>query len=292
MHGKYVVGIGARNSSNIYWIKSCNEFKYYHTLVTRAEDAEDGAASADQRPDFDGAMDLLERAVGRLARSHDGRVPLIAVRPMMIRLDPSFDENDYGHDNMKAFVEACRDVVRLDDTPDGAIVTLVSDAEAFTVDVDSPEEMENLYRNTLRRIQYRLLPPEERLHALDVLHEILKENAPVEDQAAVKELLMDRFEKDGRPIGDEEAQHVWDMGFKANAYYFQDYPFRNIVINENVTSPDALRRRADSSVIRRLLGKCPVQPLDAKILAAVLYGPDADKEAYVAELIGESAAKI
>ena len=41
LHGKYVIGIGAKNSSNIYWIKSCNEFKYYHTLAFRGREEED-----------------------------------------------------------------------------------------------------------------------------------------------------------------------------------------------------------------------------------------------------------
>jgi uncharacterized LabA/DUF88 family protein len=301
-HGKYVIGIGARNSSNIYWIKSCNEFKYYHTLTPRHEGEDDDIAESKKKPDEEGvsniddAKDLLLRAVRRLSRSYDdGRVQLFSIRPMMIRMDPSFDENNYGFDNFTEFVESCKDVVDAQSAPEGVFVTpaVAPPAEApINTDPLSHGDLESIYRNTLRQINYRLLPASDRVKALGALFNVLQEKSPVEDQTVLKELLIDMYSEQGNSITDEEAQHIWDMGYKANIYYFQEYPYRNIVLNERVQSLTSMTRRADMSIIKRLVGKCPVQPLNAEVIAEMLYGSNNDKASYIAELIGEANAAV
>ncbi len=104
----------------------------------------------------------------------------------------------------------------------------------------------------------------------------------------MKHSFIDRYSEQGQSLTDQDAQSIWDMGYKANAYYFQEYPYRKIVVNERVQTKAALIRRADQSIIKRLLGKCPVQPLKADALAALLYGDEPDKDGYMTELIGEA----
>ncbi|MCB9488597.1 MAG: NYN domain-containing protein [Deltaproteobacteria bacterium] len=295
-YGKYVVGIGARNSSNIYWIKACNEFKYYDTLVTRLEEEEEGDGDGGDRrrvsPSLDAAKELLLRAVRRLIRSRDdGLAPLARVRPMMLRMDPSFDEGAFEHDTFREFVEACSDVARIEeDEAEGKVVVPVrldKPAAPRADETYSDEELLTVYRNTLRQIHYRLITPDERNQALKALYDLLVEEGPLEDQAQVKSRLVEIYAEDGMSLTDEEAQNIWDLGYKANAYYFQEYPYRQIVINERVTNLEAMFRRADVSVIKRLLGRCPVQPLRSSVVAELLYGPDADRDEAVDELIRE-----
>ncbi len=300
-HGNYVIGIGARDSSNIYWIKSCNEFKYYQSLLPNADDDDDGEertkpAQSRGKVHIDDAKDLLLRAVRRLARSNEeGLVSLYNIRPIMIRMDPSFDEGDYGHENFTQFVEACDDVVQVEKREDGAFVKpaeVKPDVSYINSDPLPTEDLESIYRNTLRQIHYRIMPPEDRIKALETLYDILQEKGPIEDQGAVKEMLIDKYNDDGSSLTDEDAQNIWDMGYKANVYYFQEYPFRKIVLNERVQSKSSLFRRADLSVVKRLLGKCPVQPLKAEPISNLLYGNDNEKQEYVTELIGEALTMV
>ncbi|MBZ0274479.1 NYN domain-containing protein [bacterium] len=296
-HGKYVIGIGARNSSNIYWIKSCNEFKYYHTLTgsrTRAED-ENEEAPPEGELDLDEAKDLLLRATRRLGRNHEeGLVPLYSVRPMMIRMDPSFDESNFGFESFLKFVEDSHDILHVQESPDGPMIRPA--ARAGEVATPSPEnlskeDLERIYRSVLRQIDYRLMPHAERMQALETLFNLLSEHGPIEDQTAVKEQLLERYTNEGNAITDEDAQHIWDMGYKANVYYFQEYPYRNIVLNERIPSIQAMVRRADLSIVKRLIGKCPVQPLDPEVISDMLYGvTENGRVEYVRELIGEAEA--
>ncbi len=297
--GRYVIGIGAKNSSNIYWIKACNEFKYYHTLLegSGATVDEETPAESEEAPtpaNRDDAKDLLLRAVRRLARSRDdGRVSIYTVRPMMVRLDPSFDEGNYGYKTFTQFVEECHDVVEIQKDEDGgpfvAPVTVESSVTASDQDASSVD-LESVYRNALRQINYRLEAHAERIRAFETLYELLQTKAPIEDTEAVKELLLERYTDAGNPISPEQAQNIWDMGFKANLYYFQEYPYRSIVLNERVPNLAAVMRRADLSVIKRLVSKSPVQPLDPDAVAKMLYGPEHEKLDYVRELIGEAVA--
>lgn len=297
MHGRYVIGIGAKDSSNIYWIKACNEFKYYHTLMDPEDEGEDRAEEAASAQtsiaDLDTAKDLLQRAVRRLARAkEDGLVSVYTIRPMMVRLDPSFDESNYGFRNFTLFVEACKDVVVFrKDLDGGPFVASVGEENPETVAesiADGEQDLETVYRTTLRNIHYRLMMPGERDKALERLVGLLQSKGPIEDQDKLKELLMEAYGEAGESLGPEEAQHIWDMGFKAHLYYFQEFPHRLIVLNEKVSTLQTALRRSDLSVVRRLLGRSPVQPLDAAVIARMLYGPETDREEYVKELIGEA----
>jgi uncharacterized LabA/DUF88 family protein len=302
-HGNFVIGIGARDSSNIYWIKSCNVFRYYQSLLPSAEGEEDVDGEEGVKPamvrnkvNIDDAKDLLLSAVKRLARSNEeGHVSLYNIRPVIIRMDPSFDEGDYGHDNFTKFVEACGDVVQIERSEEGIFVKPAetkSDVTYINADPLPTEDLESIYRNTLRQIHYRMIPPADRVKALDALYDILQDSGPIEDQSAVKEMLIDKCTEGGSSMTDEDAQNIWDMGYKANVYYFQEYPFRKIVLNERVQSKSALFRRADLSVVKRILGKCPVQPLKPEPIANLLYGAESDKTEYVAELIGEALTMV
>jgi hypothetical protein len=97
--GKVLVGIGIEAATNKHWAHSCHEFRYYEKLliedsppiVMQAEEAEDVAPLP---PD---AADLIHRAIARLsANKGDPWVLKAAIRPMVKRLDPTFDEKTYG----------------------------------------------------------------------------------------------------------------------------------------------------------------------------------------------------
>lgn len=145
--GRYLVGVGTRKATNKHWAKSCHEFRYYETLV----DVADGAAvppvaaaagtaveavspenatpaaggdsaepsspagpAADAGDRGASAKDLLTRAI-RLLSDKKGE-PWInkgEIRPMMKRLDPTFDLSGSGYTSFSAMLKAFDAVIEL-----------------------------------------------------------------------------------------------------------------------------------------------------------------------------------
>jgi hypothetical protein len=99
--GRTIIGIGVRETSNQFWVRCCNEFKYYDMLE---------AAAIQQTDDRTEVRALLLRALRsvRLQRGDD-LVPKATLKSVMKRLDPTFDEARYGFDSFTAFIDAFPD---------------------------------------------------------------------------------------------------------------------------------------------------------------------------------------
>ena len=122
--GKTVIGIGVQATTNAFWQKACNQFKYYQTLLAQSKATPDpdlppGRSLGD-------AKALLAQAVRQLSERHDREwVTAAMLRPMMARLDPTFDEGNYGMRSFSAFLGACPDVVRVERGDADYLVALV-----------------------------------------------------------------------------------------------------------------------------------------------------------------------
>jgi hypothetical protein len=95
--GRTIVGVGVRETTNQFWVRCCNEFKYYDTL-------EATTVTTDDRAEVRG---LLLRALrsARLQRGDD-LVPKATLKLVMKRLDPSFDETRFGFESFSEFIDA------------------------------------------------------------------------------------------------------------------------------------------------------------------------------------------
>lgn len=99
--GRKLVGVGCETSTNRHWAHSCHEFRFYETLLLdeappmqQAEVETEAGESIQSVPD---AADLIRRAIARLsANKGDPWVVKAGIRPMVKRLDPTFDEVRYG----------------------------------------------------------------------------------------------------------------------------------------------------------------------------------------------------
>jgi uncharacterized protein (TIGR00288 family) len=109
--GKTLVGVGCEASTNRHWAHSCHEFRYYEKLLI---DGTPGLEKTCGRigdvscvsPD---AVDLIRRAIARLsANTGEPWVLKAAIRPMIQRLDPTFDEKTYG---AKSFADLLKQYV-------------------------------------------------------------------------------------------------------------------------------------------------------------------------------------
>ena len=113
--GRTLIGVGTRRNTNRHWARSCNEFRYYESLVEApATEPRRSAEATDAPPPADPAADVLERAIRLLAESKgDAWVNEAGVWPMIKRLDPSFDPKDHGHASFAEMLEALDAVVEV-----------------------------------------------------------------------------------------------------------------------------------------------------------------------------------
>jgi len=86
--GRVVIGIGCEGSTNKYWANNCNEFTYYESL----EGVEQNNLSDDAAPDR-----MIRQAIVQLSKKNGSPWVLkAAIRPLVKRLHPTFDEKSYG----------------------------------------------------------------------------------------------------------------------------------------------------------------------------------------------------
>jgi hypothetical protein len=108
-HGKYTIGIGLRSATSDLLRRACDEFIFYETLVTEeAVDISDELRLPDAR-------DLLRRALS--AAEQKGELPIFAgrLKQIILNLDSSFSEANYGYLQFRAFLEAYPDLVALEE---------------------------------------------------------------------------------------------------------------------------------------------------------------------------------
>ncbi len=138
---KRIIGLGVKETSNRYWQMSCNEFKLYRTIVAQygvksmryEEDEEETTTSSRSasaktfvksvKPKTPMEQRLLRRAIGALeSREGSPWIMRVKIKPMMLRLDPSFDEANHGYSNFTAFLEGCTDVIELKETNSDVLI--------------------------------------------------------------------------------------------------------------------------------------------------------------------------
>lgn len=114
--GCKVIGIGVTGTTNRYWPATCNEFKFYDTLVKLPATAPTVEKPADATVNklAKGKM-LLVKAITQLSAQagENGAVLKSRLRPMMVRLDSQFDPAGCGCRNFDGFLAACSDVVSI-----------------------------------------------------------------------------------------------------------------------------------------------------------------------------------
>jgi hypothetical protein len=104
-YGRLFVGVGTERTARSYQF-ACDEFRRYRDLAGRGPSAVP-AEEPREAVTLEDAADLVVRAVRRLAAgSGESWVLKAAVRPMVKRLDPAFDESAYGFSTFTDLVAA------------------------------------------------------------------------------------------------------------------------------------------------------------------------------------------
>ncbi len=121
-YGKYVIGVGMRESSSDLLIQNCDEYYSYHSLsgLTRASV---GGQAMSEDPWM-----LVAQAARQMVKDRDAMRP-DRLKQVMLGLDPGFDEKKLGYSKFSRFVidAANKGLIRLKRGHDGQHEIALSD---------------------------------------------------------------------------------------------------------------------------------------------------------------------
>ncbi len=293
-HGKYTIGIGLHAATSDLLRRACDEFIFYETLVSEGmEDIADELQLPDPR-------DLLRRAL--IAAEQKGETPIFAgrLKQMMLGLDSSFNEANYGYQQFRTFLEAHADLVYIQEQglqlyislkkpetgpargPAAESAHLIERAADTLLAPTSPPaykpafELGQRYRSFLREVNLRLVEPNTRSQALaDFLAVLQAQPGPV-SLSTVADLLKDRYDAENVLTQKIAVLDVARLLVVSEALTFAgDQPSSLAPIRQAADlTVETLAQACDTAYIWRLVeGGVPVY---ADQLAHVLHGPDAD----------------
>lgn len=109
--GRQIIGIGVRESTNQFWVKCCNEFKYYQTLIGKSEHRLNQRVAPVSESVREGEKLLIDALKRLISQRGENRVPKGQLKGLIMRIDPTFDEANYGCSTFSAFLSEFSDKI-------------------------------------------------------------------------------------------------------------------------------------------------------------------------------------
>jgi uncharacterized LabA/DUF88 family protein len=274
--GRRIVGIGVQESTNPYWIRSCNEFKFYASLLMKAFSAPEEQLPEVESETMEEAKALLCKAVASLSSQVGGAPVLRAViKPMMTRLDSSFDEANLGHKTFTGFLNACLDVISITQGKHDVLVELKASASPSCQLKNSP--LSGPYHSILWNHKFDLVPPDILAEAASEATAIFKDNGgKMPSYIALRQELERRLQVNNVPDHVGSARKTKNLMYESRALK-RDYDGKIGLDNSIRGAADLLK------CIRRAIVKCIMDNIqdepDVDEIAAILFGC----ESYVEE---------
>ena len=95
-YGKYVIGVGIRESASDLLVQNCDEYYSYNALAGLSKTADEAPVKRDP-------WELVAEAIAKMKRQGDV-MRSDRLKQVMQELDPSFDEKDLGYSKFSRFV--------------------------------------------------------------------------------------------------------------------------------------------------------------------------------------------
>ena len=202
-YGKYVIGVGIRESSSDLLIQNCDEYYSYNELTGFTKEGDVEHVSMDP-------WQLVVLAVTQMKKENDV-MRSDRLKQVMQSLDPTFDEKDVGFNRFSKFVVEAqnRGMITLAKLENGQFaVDIGGDANVSPEDEEAFKQLADRSGGRSKR-RPRSKGPAKRsslllAEAFDLLREALVQlGATVEasvDAEAVRERMLDLFSGDNDPL--------------------------------------------------------------------------------------------
>src|SRR5690606_23895491 len=114
-YGKYIIGVGIRESSSDLLVMNCDEYYSYNALAGLVKTTEEEAVRKDP-------WELVAEALAKMKRNGDV-MRSDRLKQVMQELDSNFDEKDLGHPKFSRFVQeaASRGLLKLTKLENGQL---------------------------------------------------------------------------------------------------------------------------------------------------------------------------
>lgn len=299
-YGKVVVGLGVSGASAEYLINSCDQFIYYDVIANVAPetDEDDGRTETPQATfDISEARQLLRRA---LQSREEEWVNGGQVKDAMLRLNPAFNEQNYGYGSFKSFLADQNDIVDLRTAEEGGHleVQLTPESEA-TATSGAPAALLDRYLKYLSQQKVRMTPTEHRPRIILKFYNIYKNN-PGSSLTELKEELHAFFEETAPNVKWQYVHETIHQLFRTYCFNFDKddskYPpdarlwDREMTLADEVKSPAQLLHRCDRGLLQKIARKAgSLDDIDHEVAARLLYGSVRGKKMleHVHQLVGE-----
>lgn len=268
--GRRVTGIGLREVANPFWVQCCDEFKFYGGLTAEAYRDAGGERDEDAALALEEGRALFSKALLSLAAEYEQRIPRSRLKQLMLRLDPGFDEKEYGFATFSRFVSAFADLAENIDDDAGGLVVVNDEVLAG---LGSPSTMRpgEVYERILRRGNVRPIPPAWQRAALTTLDDTV---------AQLPDGRFGSFEDFEQRLG--EALHragvASDEGLihRLRLNLFALRMFRLYGDGEGIglqpaINGESMLEAVDRETVRRIQ-RHATPPVDVEALALVLFG--------------------
>jgi uncharacterized protein (TIGR00288 family) len=281
-HGKYTIGIGLRAATSDLLRRACDEFIFYETLVSEElDDISDELRLPEAR-------DLLRRALG--VAEQKGEAPVFAgrLKQIMLGIDPSFNEANYGFQQFRAFLEAHQDLVTIEEQGLQVYVSLHRPSVAAATgviptpvhpaaeQVTRESSQGQRYRSFLREANLRLVESGTRLQVLRDFLTLVQAHPDSPSLSTTADLLKDRYDSENALTPKIAVPEMMRLLIMSEALDFaggQASSFAPLKRGADLNL-EALAMACDAVYVWRLVeGGVPVF---ADQLAPVLYGADVD----------------
>jgi hypothetical protein len=133
-YGKYIIGVGIRESSSDLLVMNCDEYYSYNALAGLVKTSEEEAVRKDP-------WELVADALAKMKRNGDV-MRSDRLKQVMQELDSTFDEKDLGHPKFSRFVQeaASRGLLKLTKLENGQLEVGPPDSVPGVAAVVAPSE--------------------------------------------------------------------------------------------------------------------------------------------------------
>ncbi|HNT24148.1 MAG TPA: NYN domain-containing protein [Anaerolineales bacterium] len=297
-YGKIVIGMGVSGKTAEYLINACDHFMFYDMLAgvaqpTKTSDAAENTISFD----ISEARRLMRQVLANKAGEWQTGGE---VKSAICRLNPAFNERNYGYDTFKEFLAAQNDLVRIRTAQPGGHLEvqmlLETDQPAAH---EAPHALLDRYLGILTRQKVRMTPTEHRPTIVLKLYDIFK-STPGITLTQLKENLHAYFDENAPHISWQyvhetvhELFHTYCFEFdKDDSKYTDDTKLwdRSITMAAGVNNGPQLLDKCDRGLLQKIgrsLGS--FDKIDVEVAAHLLYGGVRGQRMldHVRDLIGE-----
>ncbi|MGD8798209.1 MAG: OST-HTH/LOTUS domain-containing protein [Desulfobacterales bacterium] len=288
------------DSTSNYLTKVCDEFVYYDILVKPSTKEDDNRTQAEKRPvsfDLSAARQILRSALEKFG---DGWFNAAVLKVNMLKIDPTFNEHNYGFEKFKAFLDAHDDLLETrHKSPVRLEVRKVIPNDTVPA-IASPENLLDKYLACLAKLNLHISPTEHRENLISQLFEIIKgnHNTKISLTEAI-EKLADDVEKRTPYIGYTIISETAYQVFHCNCFWFEEETTqsaenklwdRAVTFRYGINNAEELLAKCDRELLKKIRrGLNQEEKIEAEVAARLLYGKEGNlyKKEYVQNLIAD-----